>query len=370
MELGIIGLPKSGKTIIFNALTRGKAEAIVPAKGEAQFNVGIAKVEDSRVKALEGIWKPKKTTPAEIKYLDVALMPAGFGKGEGFSGVVLNQLRQADALVHVVRAFKDDSTPHILGSVDHMRDIANMNLELAFCDLAIIEKRIQKIKDSLKGARVTEREQYFKEEALLVRIKEGLEKERPGWEQTFNPEERKYLENYQFLTAKPSLIVLNAGEEDISAAERASHLEKEAEKIYGGAAVKVLALCGKLEKELQELSEEDAREFRASLNLGPESGLKRLTLVSYELLGFISFFTVGADEVKAWTIRQGTLAVKAAGKVHSDIEKGFIRAEVIGYEDFMSCGSMAEARKKGLLRLEGKNYLVRDGDIINFLFNI
>lgn len=370
MELGIIGLPKSGKTTIFNALTRGKAEALVTARGEAQFNIGMAKVDDSRVITLQGIFKPKKTVPAEIKYLDVALQPAGFGKGEGFSGVILNQLRQVDALVHVVMAFKDVSIPHILGGVDPLRDIANMNLELAFCDLAVIEKRIQKIKDILKGARVTEREGYLKEETLLVRIKEGLEKEKPGWELALTVEEKKYLENYQFLTAKPLLIVLNTGEEDVSTAERPSQLEKEVEKIYRAATVRVIAICGKLEKELQELSEEDAREFRASLNLGTGSGLKRLTLASYDLLGFISFFTVGADEVKAWTIKKGASAVKAAGKIHSDIGKGFIRAEVISYKDFMACGSMAEAKKRGLLRLEGKTYLVQDGDIINFLFNV
>ncbi len=366
MDLGIIGLPKSGKTTIFNALTRGKAEALVTAKGEAQFNVGMARVEDTRLKTLEGIFKPKKYVPAEIKYLDVALQPVGFGKGEGFSGVVLNQLRQVDALVHVVRAFKDDSVPHILGSVDPLRDIANMNLELAFCDLAIIEKRIQKIKDSLKGARVSEREGYVKEEALLVRIKEGLENENHAWKQALTAEEKKYLENYQFLTAKPLLIVLNIGEQDAST----SALEKEVEKVHGGAAAKVISICGKLEKELQELSEEDAREFRASLNLGTESGLKRLPLASYELLGFMSFFTVGEDEVRAWTITKGTVAQKAAGKVHSDIEKGFIRAEAISYKDFIECGAMAEARKKGLLRLEGKTYVVQDGDIINFLFNV
>lgn len=364
MELGIIGLPKSGKTTVFNALTRGKAEALSAGKGESQFNIGTAKVEDDRLKTLGGIYKPKKLTAAEIKYLDVALMPAGFGKGEGFSGVILNQLRQVDALVHVVRVFKDDSIPHISGSLDPLRDIASMNLELAFCDLAIVEKRIQRIKDSLKGAKASERDQYLKEEALLSGIKDALEQEKTVRAMTFTPAEKKYLENFQFLTARPLLVVLNTGEED------SSQVQKEVEKTCAGPGVKILSLNGKLEKELQELSEEDAREFRASLNLGPMPGLKLLTAASYEVLGFISFFTVGEDEVKAWTIIKGIAAVKAAGKIHSDMEKGFIRAEVISFEDFIKCGSMAEARKKGLLRLEGKSYLVQDGDIVTFLFNV
>lgn len=372
MELAIIGLPQSGKTTIFSALTKGPPrtdESLVSPRPGSQFNIGIAKVEDERLKALEGILKPKKTVPAEIVFLDMALMPAGFGKGEGFGGPLLNQLSQVDALALVIRSFNDDSISHISGSIDPLRDIGSMNLELAFSDLTIIEKRIQKVKESLKGARSPEREKYLQEQSLLERLREGLEKEKPVRRQELSPEERKYLENYQFLTLKPLLVVLNIGEESLTAPEALFRLEKEAERTCFGAGVMVLSLCGKLERELLELSEGEAREFRASLNLGPESGLKRLARASFELLGLITFFTVVSNELKAWTIGRQATALKAAGKIHSDIERGFIKAEVISFEEFMKCGSMSEARKRGLLRLEGKSYIVRDGDIITFLFN-
>ncbi len=366
MEIGIIGLPKSGKTTVFNALTRGRAEITAFSPATTTPNIGVAKVPDPRLKALEGIFSPKKTTPAEVRYVDVATPSKGPGKEEGLRGQLLTHLTRADALIHVLRTFKDDRVPHIDGSIDPERDITTMNLELAFSDLSILEKRLEKLETSLKAAKQHERELYLRERALLARIKDSLEQDIPLREQALNKEEMKIIESYQFLTAKPMLLVLNIGEDELA---RASYLEEEWRARHSSSQLEVAVLCGKLEMELAQLPDANAEEFRAAMGI-TELGSGRIIALSYKLLGLISFFTVVSGEVKAWTIRRGTTAPRAAGKVHSDMEKGFIRAEVIGFEDLVKCGSLAEARKRGLLRLEGKNYIVQDGDIITFLFNI
>jgi len=362
MKVAIIGIPKSGKTTIFNALTRGKAEVAAYSSTLAP-NTGVAKVPDSRLTALESIFQPKKTVPAEVSYTDIAGSLKGFGK-EGPGGEFLNYLTTADALLQVVRTFEDDNVPHPEGSIESKRDIASLDLELAISDLAIMERRLDKLETSLKAAKAAERESYLKEQLLLQKVKAELEKDIPIRLQGLAKEELKMLANYQFLTAKPMLVVLNIGEEQIS---QASQLEGEISSLYPQFAV--VALCGKLEMELAQLSDEEAREFREAMGLN-KPALDRVIDLSYSLLGLVSFFTTVSSELKAWTIPGGTPAPKAAGKIHSDMERGFIRAEVISYSDLESCGNIAEARKRGLLRTEGKNYIIQDGDVVTFLFNI
>jgi len=362
MKVAIIGIPKSGKTTIFNALTRGKADVDAYSPTLAP-NTGVAKVPDSRLSVLEGIFQPKKTAPAEVSYTDIAGSLKGFGK-EGPGGEFLSYLTTADALLQVVRAFEDDKAPHPEGSIEPKRDIASLDLELAISDLAIMERRLDKLETSLKGAKVAERESYLKEQLLLQKVKSELEKEIPIRLQGLAKEDLKMLANYQFLTAKPMLVVLNIGEKQIS---QAAQLEGEISSLYPQFAV--VALCGKLEMELAQLSGDEAKEFREAMGLS-KPALDRVIDLSYSLLGLVSFFTTVSSELKAWTIAGGTPAPKAAGKIHSDIERGFIRAEVISYGDLESCGNLAEARKRGLLRTEGKNYIIQDGDVVTFLFNV
>jgi len=362
MKVAIVGIPESGKTTIFNALIRGKAEVAAYSPTLAP-NTGVAKVPDSRLSALEGIFQPKKTVPAEVSYIDIAGSIKGFGKG-GPGGEFLSYLTTADALLQVVRAFEDDKVPHPEGSIEPKRDIASLDLELAISDLAIMERRLDKLETSLKGAKAAERESYLKEQLLLQKAKAELEKEIPIRLQGLAKEELKMLANYQFLTAKPMLVVLNIGEEQIS---QTPQLESEIASLYPQFAV--VALCGKLEMELAQLSDDEAKEFREAMGLS-KPALDRVIDLSYSLLGLVSFFTTVSAELKAWTIPSGTPAPKAAGKIHSDMEKGFIRAEVISYGDLKNCGSLAEARKRGLLRTEGKNYIIQDGDVVTFLFNL
>ncbi|PIU57049.1 MAG: redox-regulated ATPase YchF [Chloroflexi bacterium CG07_land_8_20_14_0_80_45_17] len=363
MKVAIIGLPKSGKTTIFNALTKGKAE-VAAYSSSLTPNIGVAKVPDSRLSALENIFHPKKTVPAEVSYADIAGSPKAFSSKEEIGGGLLSYLTTADALLQVVRAFEDGKIPHPEGSVDPERDIATLDLELAFSDLAIIAKRLDRLEATLKGAKASERGLYLNERLLLQKIKTALEKDMPIREQGLAKDELKMLSDYQFLTAKPMLVVLNIGEEQIP---RASQLEAEIKSLYPQFAV--VALCGKLEMELGQLSNAEAEEFREAMGLTTPA-LDWVINLSYRLLGLISFFTTASAELKAWTIPRGITAPKAAGKVHSDMERGFIRAEVISYSDLERCGNLAEVRKRGLLKMEGKNYVVQDGDVITFLFNV
>lgn len=366
MEIGIIGLPLSGKTTLFNALTRSRTEVAAYSSTAATAHFGVTEVPDVRLKALADLFHPKRVVPATVKYVDPPAAPKDFGKGSGVGGQYLAYLSNADALIHVVRVFQSDSVPHIEGKIDPARDIATVDLELAFSDLTLIERRKQKLAESLKGARAGEREAHLKEEAFLNRLKAGLEKDIPLREQGLMPEENRAIEDYQFLTAKPLMMVLNIDESQLPQVET---LEKEYSQRYGKHGAKFIALCGKLEMELAQMEEAEAHEFRQSMGL-KEAALDRFIRLSYELLGLLSFFTVVSGEVKAWTVRRETTALKAAGKIHTDMERGFIRAEVVAFNDLMKCGSMAEARRQGLLRLEGKGYAVQDGDVITFLFNV
>ena len=362
VDIGIIGLAKSGRTTIFNALTKGKVETGSYAQKDLTPHVGIARVPEPRLKMLADMLHPKRVIPAEVRYLDIGASV----KDKAISSQFLTQLSNTDALINVVRAFIDESIPHIEGSLDVERDIATIDLELAFSDLAIIERRLERIEVALKGAKQLERQSLLREQELLTKVKANLEKELPIRGLKLTTDEARTIANYQFLTAKPLLIVVNIGEEQLS---QAVSLEAELKTHYSRPKCGVITLCGKLEMELAQLNNEAAEAFRTEFGVA-ESGFDRTIKLSYELLGLISFFTTVSDEVKAWSIQHGTSAVKAAGKIHSDMERGFIRAEVISYDDLMKCSNLSEARKKGLLRLEGKNYTVQDGDVITFLFNV
>jgi ribosome-binding ATPase len=365
VDIGIVGLSKSGKTSIFNGLTKGKAATGGYSKKD-QANIGMASVPDERIHKMAEIFHPKKKVFAEVKYIDIGASVKEMAVDKGIGGQLLNTLSTVDLLLNVVRAFKDDSLPHPDGSLDVARDIEAMNMELAFSDLAILEKRLEKMETSLKSAKANERAGIQKEQELMAKIKAELEKDIPIREMQLTADEIKSLSNYQFLTAKPLLHVVNLGEEQLPEAKA---LEEKWDKSYSKPKTRVIASCGKLEMELSQMDDDAREEFRQELGM-TETGLDRTLRVSYDLLDYISFLTVGEDECRAWPIHRGTEAVKAAGKVHTDIERGFIRAEVIHYSELLKVGSLVDAKRQGLLRLEGKTYVVQDGDCVNFLFNI
>jgi GTP-binding protein YchF len=359
INIGVVGLAKSGKTTVFNALTRGQADT-----GSSTPHIGKAKVPEPRLKALADMLRPRRVVPTEVSYIDIG---ASVKRGEGGMGdQLLGELSNTDAIINVVRAFANDSIPHPEGSLDVERDIAAVSLELTLHDAGIINRRLERIEASLKGADPTERQLLSREQQLLTRLKSELEKETPIRQLELSAEETKAIANFQFLTAKPLLILVNIGEEQIG---EAASLEKELVSRHHGPGLGVITLCGRLEMELTQLDEEAEKQCRAEFGV-TEPGLDRVIRLSYQLLDLVTFFTTASDEVKAWSIPRGTTALKAAGKIHSDMERGFIRAEVISYEDLMKCGSMAEAHKRGRLRLEGKNYIVQDEDVITFLFNV
>ncbi len=365
VDTGIIGLAKSGRTTVFSALTRGEGTERHTREGLAT-HIGIAKVPEPCLNVLADMLHPKKVVPASATYIDIGASVKGLVKDKGIGGELLNQLSNVDALINVVRAFSDESIPHVEGSLDIERDIANMNLELIFSDLALLERRLERIGVSLKGAKPPERPGLLREQELLVKIKAELEKDVPIREMALSADEERVITNFQFLTAKPLLVVVNIGEDQLPQAES---LAKELNSHYSRPKCRLMTLCGKLEMELAQLDDSAADALRADFGI-TESGADRVIKLSYELLGLISFFTIASAEVRAWSIQSDTEAIKAAGKIHTDMERGFIRAEVISYNDLVKCGSLAEARKRGLLRLEGKNYIVQDGDVITFLFNV
>jgi len=365
VDIGIVGLSKSGKTTIFNGLTKGTA-ATGTYSAKAQANIGMASVPDDRIHQLAEIFHPKKIVHAEVKYIDIGASVKEMATDKGIGGQLLNQLSTVDVLVNVVRAFKDDSIVHPEGSLNVERDIEAMNLELAFSDLTILGKKLERMEGSLKAAKAADRQMLLKEQEFLMKIKSNLEKDIPLREMSLTPEENKSLSNFQFLTAKPILTVVNISEDQIAEAKT---LEENLNKKYAQPKARVIAACGKLEMELAQMGDEAMADFRKEYGL-QESGLDRTIKVSYELLDLISFLTAGEDECRAWPIKKGIEAVKAAGKIHSDIERGFIRAEVIHYTDLLRVGGLVEAKRQGLLRLEGKTYVVQDGDCINFLFNV
>ena len=366
IEIGIIGLPKSGKSTIFSGLTRGKGESSGHSPKGMEAHIGVTPIPEPRLEILAGILFPQKVVSVEARYIDLGASLKSLVEDKGIGGKLLNELSNVNELINVVRSFPDDSVPHVEGNLNIDRDITAMNLELAFSDLAIMERRLKKIEIALKGAKQAERSGYLHEQSLLMKLKAVLENEVPIRELQITPEEAKAITSYQFLTEKPLLIVVNMGESEIA---RAEALEAELNAKYAQPRRRVVTLCGKLEMELAQLDETAAREFRLEYGM-KESGLDRVIKTSYELLGLITFFTIASNEVRAWSIPAGTTALKAAGKIHTDMERGFIKAEVISLNDMVRSGSIAEARKHGILRQEGKTYEVQDGDVITFMFNV
>ncbi len=358
MKTGIIGLSSCGKSTLFQLLTG----ASPPAQGgRPEPRLGVARVPDQRVDALARLFNPKKRTWATVEYVDVP----GVGKGEGSALVDLPALRGTDALVHVVRAFESEAVPHPGGSVDPLRDARMLELELILADLMAVDKRLERLEANIKKA---SRPEDVAERGLFLKMKQALEQEEPLRGVAFSEEERRRLRSYAFLSEKPILLAVNLDEARIR--EAGAYLESSGLATY--AQQPGMALCpisATIEKEISELSAEDAQAFMEDLGL-QEPGLDRVIRTSYQLLGLISFLTSGEDECRAWTVRRGTKAQLAAGTIHSDIERGFIRAEVVAFEDLMAAGSTAACREKGSLRLEGKEYLVKDGDVINFRFNV
>lgn len=366
INIGIIGLPQSGKTTVFNALTGGKADTAVHGTEGLTPNVGMAHVPEPRLKLLNDIFHPAKTVYSEVKYIDIGASVKSLAKDKGIGGQLLNQLSTVDTLICAVRAFKDESIPHPNGSIDVKRDIEALNLEIIFSDLAIMEHRLERLEGSLKAAKPGERAPFQQEKDTLLKMKAEMEKDIPIRAQAIEPSAQKYISNYQFLTAKPMLVLVNIDEEQL---KNAAALEADYNKQFSGPGCRVVALCGKLEMELAQMDTQDAEVFRKDYGL-TESGLEHVIRASYELSNLVTFFTVGPDEDRAWPIKRNTTAPKAAGKIHTDFEKGFIRAETIHIDELLKLGSMAEAKKKGVLRLEGKEYIVQDGDVITFLFNV
>ena len=363
MEIAVIGLPNSGKTTVFNALTRGSAQVAAFASVPGGPNVGVAKVPDRRLDVLTGLFHPRRTVMSEITYHDIPAAPEGLGKTQSISGLYLNLLQGADALLVVVRAFEDESVPYAGDGVDPMRDAEAMLYELAFADLEILERRLSRLDEGSKGAKASERDTITREKAFIERLKGGLESGTHLRDQSLVAEEARLLDGFQMLTAKPLIVMLNLGEDQ--AAERAPDL---ADLVNGRRSWRA-AFCGKLEMELAQMEPADEREFRESLGLS-ESGLDLMLRMAREAADLITFFTGNANEVRAWPVPRGISAVKAAGKIHTDFERGFIRAEVVSFDDLERCATLVEARRQGVLRQEGKAYVVQDGDIMNILFNV
>ncbi|MGE5549934.1 MAG: redox-regulated ATPase YchF [Bacteroidota bacterium] len=360
MKLGLVGLPTSGKTTVFNLLTGADEATAAFASGRTEAKIGMATVPDGRVDRLARLYQPRRTVRAQIECTDLP----GLATGESREGrnQFLSAVRNVDALVQVVRAFRNDAVPHVLESVDPGRDLELLHMELLLADLAVVEKRIERLR---AGKKLSKENQV--ELSALERILPALEAEGRVAAVALSVEEQEQLRGFAFLTERPVLVVVNMDEEQFRSGRYPGEDKLQAYAREHG--MLVLPLCAQLELEISRLAPDDRALFLADLNAA-QSGIDRLAQAAYELLGLISFFTVGEDEVKAWTIEAGTNAKRAAGKIHSDIERGFIRAEVVRYQDLDDLGSMAKVKEKGLFRLEGKEYVVQDGDIINFRFNI
>jgi ribosome-binding ATPase len=362
MQVTIVGLPGSGKTTVFNALTGGHAETGGFTGSRAAPNVSVVKVPDERVDRLAALFVPKKTTYADVTYVDVAI-PAGAAREGTVNPDVLAQIRNADALLHVARAFDDAANP---APADPWRDVDELDLEFTVADLSVIEKRLEKLRTQGRHGSQAEREQAQREEELLRRIEPHLSEGGPIRSFGLTDDEELLLRGYRFLTQKPVLVVLNIDDDRLP---EAGALEAAGRERYVQPHSDVAALAGKIEAEIGELPDEDARLFMDDLGID-EPSRGRVIRLTYELLGLFSFFTAGEDECRAWTLRRGSAAVDAAGVIHTDLARGFIRAQVIGVDDLIAAGSMAEARKRGTLRQEGRTYEVRDGDVLEILFNV
>ncbi len=366
MQIAIVGLAGSGKTTVFNTLTRGHAET--GGYGGVTLNVGVVKVPDDRLARLAEIFNPKKVVQADVTYVDLpAPPPSSEGRigAEELPAEHLARLRDSDALLHVVRAFDDPAHPHPAGSVDAARDLEQLDLEFVLADLAMTERRLERLTVSGRHGTTAEREAAEREEIVLRRIHEAVQAGTPIRDVSLDPDEEKAIRGFRFLNQKPGLVLLNVGESDVA---REAELVAAIARDYHHEHAIVDALSARIEMELGELEPDEAAKFMEELGI-PGSSLDRVIALSYRLLGLVSFLTAGPDEVRAWPIVDGSTAVDAAGAIHTDLAKGFIRAETVAYDDLITLGSMAEARKAGRLRSEGKTYRVRDGDVLEILFS-
>lgn len=364
MKLGIVGLPNVGKSTLFNALTKAGAESANYPFCTIEPNVGIVKVPDARLDRLAEMYAPEKYTPAIVEFVDIAGLVKGASKGEGLGNKFLSHIREVDAIVHVVRCFEDENIIHVDGDISPVRDVETINLELIFSDIELLERRLDRTKKLMKGDKTLASEADLLER-LMAYLEEGNSAR--GFETT--KEEAELIKEIPLLSAKPVIYAANIGEADIASGGENNSLYMALKEYAQKEKAEILPVCAALEADLSEFSEEEAAEYLKDLGI-KETGLDRLIASSYRLLGYISFLTAGPKEVRAWTITKGMTAPQAAGKIHSDFERGFIRAEVVAYEDLMAVGNMTAAKEKGLIRSEGKEYVMKDGDIVLFRFNV